>query len=138
MVATATGPAESSLQFRDARIALGDRLLEPGPGRSMGGGFLVEPGPGLGLVELGLGLVELGLGFVESGLGLVEPGLRRPAGRNFCTTRSRISSWAGRSSPLSGLRNRSRPSSSCRNSSPSASLCRLSPPSNGARLGNGR
>ena len=84
--------------MRASRSATG--LFEPGPGRSMGGGFLVEPSPGL--AEPGLGLVELGLGFVESGLGLVEPGLRRPAGRNFCTTRSRISSWAGRSSPLAG------------------------------------
>ena len=37
------GGSEAGFQLRDARIALGDCLLEPGPGRSMGGGFLVEP-----------------------------------------------------------------------------------------------
>ena len=55
-----------------------------------------------------------------------------------CSTRLRISSWAGRSSPVSGSRNRSRPSSSCRTSSPSASLCRLSPLLTRETVGSGR
>ena len=68
------GASEAGLQLRDARIALGDCLLDLGPGRSMGSGFLVEPGPRL---------AEPRLGLVEPGLGFVEPRLRRPAGRNL-------------------------------------------------------